>query len=150
MDIDHHGPRPISIICHLSDPPTFSLPTTFKHKNTVWNWIPNGIHVMINLKTTKLGMSKLKRPTHFASPVNCSCNCKLPLSVACSVLSAFAHQWISLRNGDSNLWVEKTIGHETIQGFHFKIQHNFLHLKLISITVCTTTLYRCRAFIYLP
>jgi hypothetical protein len=29
-DIYHHGPRPISIICHLRDPPTFSLPTTFK------------------------------------------------------------------------------------------------------------------------
>jgi hypothetical protein len=31
MDIHHHGPRPISIICHLRDPPTFSLPTTFKY-----------------------------------------------------------------------------------------------------------------------
>jgi hypothetical protein len=28
-DIDHHGPRYILIICHLPDPPTFSLPTTF-------------------------------------------------------------------------------------------------------------------------
>jgi hypothetical protein len=29
-DIDHHGPKYILIICHLPDPPTFSLPTTFK------------------------------------------------------------------------------------------------------------------------
>jgi hypothetical protein len=29
-DIDHHSPRPISIICHFPDPPSFSLPTTFK------------------------------------------------------------------------------------------------------------------------
>ncbi len=29
-DIDHHSPRPISIICHFPDPPFFSLPTTFK------------------------------------------------------------------------------------------------------------------------
>ncbi len=29
MDIDHHSPRPISIICHFPDPPSFSLPTTF-------------------------------------------------------------------------------------------------------------------------
>jgi hypothetical protein len=29
--IYYHGPRPISIICHLRDPPTFSLLTTFKH-----------------------------------------------------------------------------------------------------------------------
>ena len=28
-DIDHHGPKYILIICHLPDPPTFSLPTTF-------------------------------------------------------------------------------------------------------------------------
>ncbi len=28
-DIDHHGTRPISIICHLPDPPHFSLPTSF-------------------------------------------------------------------------------------------------------------------------
>ncbi len=26
----HYYPRPISIICHIRDPPTFSLPTTFK------------------------------------------------------------------------------------------------------------------------
>ncbi len=26
----HHGPRPISIICYLRNPPTFLLPTTFK------------------------------------------------------------------------------------------------------------------------
>jgi hypothetical protein len=30
-DIDHHGPKYILIICHLPDPPTFSLPTTFNH-----------------------------------------------------------------------------------------------------------------------
>ncbi len=29
-DIDHHGPKYILIICHLPDPPIFSLPTTFK------------------------------------------------------------------------------------------------------------------------
>ncbi len=29
-DSDHHGPKYILIICHLPDPPTFSLPTTFK------------------------------------------------------------------------------------------------------------------------
>jgi hypothetical protein len=29
-DIDHHGPKYILIICHLPDPPTFSLPTNFK------------------------------------------------------------------------------------------------------------------------
>ncbi len=29
-DIDHHGPKYILIISHLPDPPTFSLPTTFK------------------------------------------------------------------------------------------------------------------------
>jgi hypothetical protein len=29
-DIHHHGPRPISIICHLPDPYCFSLVTTFK------------------------------------------------------------------------------------------------------------------------
>jgi hypothetical protein len=29
-DIDHHGPKYNLIICHLPDPPTFSLPTTFK------------------------------------------------------------------------------------------------------------------------
>ncbi len=29
-DFDHHGPKYILIICHLPDPPTFSLPTTFK------------------------------------------------------------------------------------------------------------------------
>jgi hypothetical protein len=29
-DIYHHSPRPISIMCHLPDPPHFSLPTTFK------------------------------------------------------------------------------------------------------------------------
>jgi hypothetical protein len=28
-DIDHHGPKYFLIICHLPDPPTFSLPTTF-------------------------------------------------------------------------------------------------------------------------
>ena len=28
-DIDHHGPKYILIICHLPDPPIFSLPTTF-------------------------------------------------------------------------------------------------------------------------
>jgi len=32
-DIDHHGPKYILIICHLPDPPTFSLPTTFKHQS---------------------------------------------------------------------------------------------------------------------
>jgi hypothetical protein len=29
-DIYHHGPKHIQIICHLPDPPSFSLPTTFK------------------------------------------------------------------------------------------------------------------------
>jgi hypothetical protein len=29
-DIYHQGPRPKPIICHLPDPPTFLLPTTFK------------------------------------------------------------------------------------------------------------------------
>jgi hypothetical protein len=29
-DIYHHGPKHIPIICHLPDPPSFSLPTTFK------------------------------------------------------------------------------------------------------------------------
>jgi hypothetical protein len=29
-DIYHHGPKHILIICHLPDPPSFSLPTTFK------------------------------------------------------------------------------------------------------------------------
>ncbi len=29
-NLDRHGPRPIPIICHLPDPPSFSLPTTFK------------------------------------------------------------------------------------------------------------------------
>jgi hypothetical protein len=28
-DIYHHGPKHIPIICHLPDPPSFSLPTTF-------------------------------------------------------------------------------------------------------------------------
>jgi hypothetical protein len=28
--IYHHGPKHIPIICHLPDPPSFSLPTTFK------------------------------------------------------------------------------------------------------------------------
>jgi hypothetical protein len=31
-DIDHHGPKYILIICHLPDPPTFSLPTTFNEQ----------------------------------------------------------------------------------------------------------------------
>jgi hypothetical protein len=31
-DIDHHGPKYNLIICHLPDPPIFSLPTTFKTK----------------------------------------------------------------------------------------------------------------------
>ena len=30
-NLDRHGLRPIPIICHLLDPPTFSLPSTFKH-----------------------------------------------------------------------------------------------------------------------
>jgi hypothetical protein len=29
--IYHHGPKHIPIICHLPDPPSFSLPTTFKY-----------------------------------------------------------------------------------------------------------------------
>ncbi len=29
-NLDRHGQRPIPIICHLPDPPSFSLPTTFK------------------------------------------------------------------------------------------------------------------------
>ncbi len=29
-DIYHHGPRPISFIYHLPDPPCFSLVTTFQ------------------------------------------------------------------------------------------------------------------------
>jgi hypothetical protein len=28
--LDRHGPRPIPNICHLPDPSSFSLPTTFK------------------------------------------------------------------------------------------------------------------------
>jgi hypothetical protein len=31
-NIDHHGPRTISNICHLPDPPTLSLVPTFKAK----------------------------------------------------------------------------------------------------------------------
>ena len=34
-DMDHHGPKYILIICHLPDPPTFSLPTTFKRIKAV-------------------------------------------------------------------------------------------------------------------
>jgi hypothetical protein len=29
-DVYHHGPKHIPIICHIPDPPSFSLPTTFK------------------------------------------------------------------------------------------------------------------------
>jgi hypothetical protein len=29
-NLDRHGLRPIPIICHLLDPPSFSLPTTFQ------------------------------------------------------------------------------------------------------------------------
>jgi hypothetical protein len=29
-DIYHHGPKHIPIICQFPDPPSFSLPTTFK------------------------------------------------------------------------------------------------------------------------
>jgi hypothetical protein len=32
-DIYHHGPKHNPIICHLPDPPSFSLSTTFKGKN---------------------------------------------------------------------------------------------------------------------
>ncbi len=32
-DIYHHGPRPISITCHLPDPPCFSSVTTYKSAN---------------------------------------------------------------------------------------------------------------------
>ncbi len=28
INLDHHGPIPIPIICHLLDPPSFSLPCT--------------------------------------------------------------------------------------------------------------------------
>jgi hypothetical protein len=35
-DIDHHDPRPMSIICHLPDPPSFSLFPTFK--NVYWGF----------------------------------------------------------------------------------------------------------------
>jgi hypothetical protein len=31
-DMYHHGPKHIPIICHLPDPPSFSLPTTFNNK----------------------------------------------------------------------------------------------------------------------
>jgi hypothetical protein len=30
INLNHHGPRQTPIICHLPDPPSFSLPTTFK------------------------------------------------------------------------------------------------------------------------
>jgi hypothetical protein len=30
-DIYHHGPKHILIICHLPNPPSFSIPTTFNH-----------------------------------------------------------------------------------------------------------------------
>jgi hypothetical protein len=36
MDIDHHSSRPISIICHFPDPPSFSLPITFKGSFTAF------------------------------------------------------------------------------------------------------------------
>ncbi len=32
-NLDRRRPRPIPIICHLPDPPSFSLPTTFKVRN---------------------------------------------------------------------------------------------------------------------
>jgi hypothetical protein len=32
-DIYHHGPKHILIICHLPNPSSFSLPTTFKQKS---------------------------------------------------------------------------------------------------------------------
>jgi hypothetical protein len=35
-DIYHHGPKHILIICHLPDPPSFSLHTTFKQKPDNW------------------------------------------------------------------------------------------------------------------
>ena len=39
-DIDHHGPKYILIICHLPDPPIFSLPTTFKLRfSSVQNYL---------------------------------------------------------------------------------------------------------------
>jgi hypothetical protein len=43
-DIDHHGPKYILIICHLPDPPIFSLPTTFKAGSILY-----GITVELNL-----------------------------------------------------------------------------------------------------
>jgi hypothetical protein len=33
-DIYYLGPRPIPIICHLPDPPSFALPTTFERSKT--------------------------------------------------------------------------------------------------------------------
>ena len=31
-NIYHHGPKHIPIICHLPDPPSFSLPTTLNQR----------------------------------------------------------------------------------------------------------------------
>ncbi len=41
-DIYHYSPRPIPIICHLPDPPCFSLVTTFKEKNAHFLLSKNG------------------------------------------------------------------------------------------------------------
>jgi hypothetical protein len=44
-DIYHHGPKHIPIICHLPDPPSYSLPTTFKsnlEKTLTINCLPSG------------------------------------------------------------------------------------------------------------
>jgi hypothetical protein len=54
QDIYHHGPRPISIICHLPDPPCFSQVTTF---NIFSFSLPNeGINSYLPLSTDDPGI----------------------------------------------------------------------------------------------
>jgi hypothetical protein len=56
-DIDHHGPKYILIICHLPDPPIFSLPTTFKQLTGSLFHLPDEFLLLI--------LSRIADPHHF-------------------------------------------------------------------------------------
>jgi hypothetical protein len=49
-DIYHHGPKHIPIICHLPNPPSFSLPTTFNSISTALNDNKYCIGIFLDLK----------------------------------------------------------------------------------------------------
>jgi hypothetical protein len=44
-NLDRRGLRPIPIICHCLDPPSFSLPTTFNKNTTFSQFRLTGQHV---------------------------------------------------------------------------------------------------------